>query len=92
MSTIQDIHALNEQIYTIIAEYIRKEYDEDDMLGIYHQCGEVIVEVDKAHRLQNNPQLQLYALPELTRKDEFGSTEPDNDKIDQISNSWLFLD
>ena len=86
MSTIQDIHALSEQIYAVIEDYIRGEYDEDDMLGIYNHCGDVMVEADKANMLRNKTQIQLYALPKLTRKDEFGNTKPDNDKIDQISN------
>jgi hypothetical protein len=34
----------------------------------------------------------MYPFSSLVRDDENGGVEPDVDKIDDIANSWLFLD
>lgn len=39
MSTIQDIHALEDRIYDIVQDYVNNNYNEDEVLAIDCRCG-----------------------------------------------------
>lgn len=91
MSTIQDIHALEQHIYDIVQDYINGDYDEDDVLTIERRHGEITLSVDARKTSKASKSTEAYPLKELVREGERISIEPDADKISEISNSWLFL-
>lgn len=92
MSSIQDIHALEERITNIIDDYVNQLYDEDDVLAICRRCGKISLKADAKDAIKVGKTTELYPLKDLVRKGDDGQTEPDNDKISDIANSWLFLD
>ena len=91
MSTIQDIRALEEHIYDIVQEYVDALYNEDDVLAIGKRCGRITLRADALGAIKVGKTMELYPLVELIRSDDYGKPKPDNDKISEISNSWLFL-
>lgn len=46
MATIQDIHALEQRITYLAEDYIRKLYNEDDVLAIGRRCGKITLKAD----------------------------------------------
>ena len=46
MSSIQDIHALEERIYDYVEEYLGGNYAPDDVLAISTRCGKVSLKAD----------------------------------------------
>ena len=46
MSTIQEIHALEQSIYDIVQDYIDGDYNEDDVLAIDRRHGEITLTAD----------------------------------------------
>ena len=91
MSNIQDIRALEERIYDIVQEYVDGLYNENDVLAIGKRCGRITLRADALEAIKVGKTMELYPLVELIRSDDYGKPEPDNDKISEISNSWLFL-
>ncbi len=91
MSTIQDIHALEQSIYDIVQDYINGDYNEDDVLAIDHRHGETTLTADIRETIKSRKGTEIYTLKELVRAGEHISLEPDGDKISEIANSWLFL-
>ncbi len=92
MSTIQDIRALEEQIYDIVQEYVDNLYNVDDVLAIGKRCGRITLKADARETIKVGKTTELYPLKDLVRTGDDGMPEPDNDKISDIANSWLFID
>ena len=92
MSSIQEIHALGKQIYNCVEEYQKGNYSDNDVLAISSNNGEISVDVDSPENIVNRDNTELYSFSSLLRDDENGGYEPDNDKIDDLANNWLFLD
>ena len=92
MSSIQDIHALEERITNIADDYVNQLYNDDDVLAISRRCGKISLKADAKEAIKVGKTTELYPLKDLVRNGDDGETEPDNDKISDIANSWLFLD
>lgn len=92
MSTIQDIYALGQKIYEIVQNYIDENYNIDDVLAISLRCGKLSLKADAKENIKIGKTTELYPLKDLVRKDDEGEDEPDVDKINDIANSWCFLD
>lgn len=92
MSSIQDIHALEERITNIVDDYVNQLYNEDDVLAVSRRCGKISLKADAKEAIKVGKTTELYPLKDLVRNGDEGETEPDNDKISDIANSWLFLD
>lgn len=92
MSTIQDIHALEQRITDVVEDYIKNLYHEDDVLAIGRRCGRLTLKADAKEAIKVGKTTELYPLQNLVRKGDDGKPEPDNDKISEIANSWLYLD
>ena len=92
MSSIQDIHALEERITNIVEDYVNQLYNEDDVLAISRRCGKISLKTDAKDNIKVGKTTELYPLKDLVRKSENDKYESDCDKISEIANSWLFLD
>lgn len=92
MSTIQDIHALVEQIYDIVQGYVNNNYNENDVLAIGRRCGKITLDADATEKIKIDKTTQIYPLKDLVRTDDNGNIEPDNDKISDVANSWVFVE
>lgn len=92
MSSIQEIHALEQRIYDIVQDFVDGNYDNDDVLAIGRRCGKIALKADAKEAIKVGKTTELYPLNELVRKGDDNELEPDNDKISDIANSWLFLD
>ena len=53
MSSIQDIHALEERIYDYVEDHIGGRYNEDDVLAIGRRCSKE-TDNDKISDITNN--------------------------------------
>ena len=92
MSSIQDIHALEERICDYVDDYIVGNYNEDDVLAISTRYGKVSLKADAKEKIKIGKTTQIYPLSTLVRPGDNNTQEPDGDKISDIANSWLFLD
>ena len=92
MSNIQDIHAFAERIYDIVQDYVDGNYNADDVLAIGRRCGKITLKADAKETIKVGKTTELYPMKDLVRKDDAGEPEPDNDKISDIANSWLFIE
>ena len=92
MSSIQDIHAFEEKIYDIVQDYIDENYDVDDVLAIGMRYGRINMKADAKEAIKIGKTTEIYPLKDLVRLDDEGQKEPDVDKINEIANSWVFLD
>ena len=92
MSNIQDIHAFAERIYDIVQDYIDGNYNTDDVLAIGKRCGKITMKADAKEAIKVGKATELYPLKDLLRTGDDGNLEPDNDKISDIANSWMFLE
>ena len=92
MSSIQEIHELEQQIYDIVQNYVDGNYNDGDMLAIGRRCGKITLKADAKEAIKVGKTTELYTLKELVRYGDDGEQEPDIDKISDIANSWLFLD
>lgn len=92
MSSIQDIHALSNEIYNYVDAYQKGDYADNDVVAISSDGDNVIVEAGEADTINKGDNTECYMFASLMRDDENGGLEPDGDKIDDIANSWLFLD
>lgn len=91
MATIQDIHALEQRITDLAEDYIRKLYNEDDVLAIGRRCGKITLKADAKEKIKVGKTTELYPLKDLTRIGDNGKPETDYDKVSDIANSWSFL-
>lgn len=92
MSSIQEIHALEQRIYDIVQDFVDGNYNDGDVLSIGRRCGKITLKADAKEAIKVGKTTELYPLNELVRKGDDNELEPDNDKISDIANSWLFLD
>lgn len=92
MSSIQEIHELEQQIYDIVQDYVNGSYNADDVLAIGMRCGKITLKADAKEAIKVGKTTELYTLKELVRTGDNNELEPDNDKISDIANSWLFID
>ena len=92
MSSIQEIHELEQRIYDIVQDYVDGNYNEDDVLTIGLRCGKVTLKADAKESIKVGKTTEIHPLNGLVRAGDNGEPEPDNDKISDIANSWLFLD
>lgn len=92
MSSIQEIHELEQRIYDIVQDYVDGNYNADDVLVIGRCCGKITLKADAKEAIKVGKTTEIHALKDLVRVDENGDPEPDIDKISDIANSWLFLD
>lgn len=92
MSNIQDIHAFAERIYDIVQDYVDGNYNADDVLAIGKRCGKITLKADAKEAIKVGKSTELYPLKDLLRTGDNGKMEPDNDRISEIANSWVFLD
>lgn len=91
MSSIQDIHTLEQRIYDIVQNYVDENYCEDAILAIAKRYGKITVTADAKERIKTGKSTENHLLKDLVRADENGKLEADNDKISDIANSWVFL-
>lgn len=92
MSSIQDIHALEERIFDIVDGYVKGDYNENDVLAIGRRCGKITLKADAKEMIKVGKTTELYPLKELVCTGDDGKPESDCDKISDIANSWIFLD
>jgi len=77
MSSIQDIHALEERISDIVEDYIKELYDEDDVLAIGLRCGKISLKADAKDAIKVGKTTEIYPLKNLVRKGDDGQAEHD---------------
>lgn len=92
MSSIQEIHELEQRIYDVVQDYVDGNYNDGDVLAIGRRCGKIALKADAKEAIKVGKTTELYTLKELVRAGDDGEPEPDIDKISDIANSWLFLD
>ena len=92
MSSIQEIHALEQRIYDIVQDFVDGNYNDGDVLAIGRRCGKITLKADAKEAIKVGKTTELYPLNELVRKGDDNELEPDNDKISDIANSWLFIE
>ena len=91
MSSIQDIHALEERINDYVEEYLGGNYGTDDVLTISTRCGKVSLKADARENIKIGKTTEIYPFSTLVRPSDNNAQEPYNDKISDIANSWLFI-
>ena len=91
MSNIQDIHALEQRIYDIVQDFVDGNYNDGDVLAIGRRCGKITLKANAKEAIKVGKTTELYPLNELVRTGDDNVLEPDNDKISDIANSWLFI-
>ncbi len=92
MSNIQEIHKFERRIYDIVQDYVDDNYNTDDVLAIGKRCGKITMKVDAMDAVKVGKSTELYPLKDLVRTDDDGKPEPDNDRISEIANKWVFLE
>ena len=91
MNTIQEIHALEERIYDYVEDYLNGDYNTDNVLAISTRCGKVSLKADARENIKMGKTTEVYPFSTLVRLGDNNAQEPDNDKISDIANSWLFI-
>jgi len=91
MSTIQDIHALEERIYDYVEDYICGSYNADDVLAISSRYGNLSLKADAKEAIKIDRTTVIYPFHTLVRLSDNNAQEPNNDKISDIANSWVFI-
>lgn len=92
MASIQDIQALEEQIYDAVQEYIDNPGGyEHATLHVYLDRNEMEYRAEMDDNLQGTEDDGIYSIETLIREGDDGP-EPDNDRASDIANSWIFLD
>lgn len=93
MSKIQDIRAFANRIDEAVNEYLAyPESYENPVLHVYLDRDEMEYKAEIAENLQGTEDDGVYPIASVIRKDEDGQDESDCDRIDEIANSWVFLD
>ena len=67
-------------------------YEDEDVVVVSSDGCDVTVEAGSVNDFKRSNNSECYTFSSLVRDDENGGLEPDGDKIDDIANSWLFLD
>ena len=92
MSTIQDIHALEQHIYDIVQDYVDGNYNEEDVLAVSSRCGNITLKADAQEAISAGKSTETHPHKAMLRTGDDGKTEPDIDKISDLANTWLFLE
>lgn len=92
MSSIQEIHALEQRIYDIVQDFVDGNYNDGDVLAIGRRCGKITLKADAKEDIKVGKSTELYPPKDLLRTGDDGNLEPDNDKTSGIANSWVFID
>lgn len=92
MSSIQDIRELSNEIYNYVDAYQNGDYADEDVVVVSSDGCDVTVEAGSVDDFKRSNNSECYTFSSLVRDDENSGLEPDGDKIDDIANSWLFLD
>lgn len=93
MSAIQEIRAFANRIDEAVNEYLRypEGYD-NPVLHVYLDKEIMQYRAEIAENLQGTEDDGIYPIASVIRKDDNGQDESDCDRIDEIANSWIFLD
>ena len=92
MATIQDIQALENRIYDAVQEYIdHPERYKHATLHVYLNKDEMTYYAEVEDSLTGTEDDGIYAIDSLLRDGDDG-VEPDVDRINDIANSWVFLE
>ena len=92
MDRIQDVYALEEQIYELVDGYLQEAdcYAEAPLLAIWKRCGKLNVAVDIQANLKLTKTADVFPISDVLRPTEDGTAEePDNDKIAEIASVWF---
>lgn len=92
MSSIQDVHAFATELFDLVAGYLMGYYSDDEVIAITCRDGEYVIEAGHPSRLEVNCTIEIYHFKELIRVGDDGFYEPDNDKLNDIANGWVFLE
>lgn len=93
MSRIQEIRAFANRIDEAVNEYLAyTESYENPVLHVYLDKDTRVYKAEIAENLQGPEDDGIYPIASVIRKDEDGQDESDYDRIDEIANSWVFLD
>ena len=92
MSSIQEIHALEERIFAIVQDYVDGQYNEEDVFALSKRCGRVTLKADAPEKIKVGKTTEIYPLKDFVRLGDDGKPEPDYDKISNVANNWLFID
>lgn len=92
MATIQDINALKDRIYDAVQEYLQNaESYQQAALHIYLDEGDMLYKAEIAEGKSPDEDNGYYLISGYIRTED-GIDEPDIDEIDELANSWIFLD
>ena len=88
MASIQDIQALEQKIYDAVEEYLQYPdgYDKPILHVFLDEDMTYQAEIDELEGTEDEG-----TLDSLIRMGDDGE-EPDNDRANNIANSWIFLD
>ena len=92
MDRIQDVYALEEQIYELVDGYLQEAdcYTKTPVLAVWKRCGKLNVAVDVQANLKLTKTADVFAIADVLRPTEDGTAqEPDNDKIAEIASVWF---
>ena len=92
MATIQDIQALESQIYDAVEEYLdAPESYNRPTLHVFLDKDDMEYRAEMDDNLEGTEDDGIYPAEDLVREGCDGN-EPDIDRISDIANSWIFLD
>ena len=92
MDRIQDVYALEEQIYELVDGYLQEadSYATAPVLAVWKRCGKLNVAVDVETNLKLTMTADVFQIADVLRTTEDGTAqEPDNDKIAEIASLWF---
>ena len=93
MDRIQDVYALEEQIYELVDGYLHEAdcYATAPVLAVWKRCGKLNVAVDVETNLKLTKTADVFPIADVLRATEEDATmlEPDNDKIASIAAKWF---
>lgn len=94
MATIQQIQALEERITEVVQEYIDSaDCYENPWLQIKRQNGELTMDIIQNGSKIDTCDLETYPMADLVCTEQDGTpSEPNYDEINEVANSWIFLD
>lgn len=86
---IQDLYKWQDKIYDVLQEYVDNPDDYDGCVFAIYPSLEVAIE--KAEDVISNPEIETFKLDSFIRKNEDGENEVDVDRIDEVSNQFMFV-
>lgn len=92
MDRIQDVYALEEQIYEFVDGYLQEAdcYATAPVLAVWKRCGKLNVAVDVITNLKLTKMADIFPIADVLRPTEDGTAqEPDSDKIAEIASVWF---